>query len=249
MNRPSTLMFAGAAGLVAASTLAAAEGGADPGGPVVVVVRVPKPWYAPKAAVVGKMRDTIAQYERVPGLLFKAYSLERETADYGGLYLWRDRARAQAWFDPAWFERVRKERGTDASVRFFDAPVSIDNIPGGTPAQRDAGAVGTLVEIPIPSGVTRERLVAEFTAAVPVYQKVPGLMRKQFTISDKGSFGGIYLWKDEAAARAWFNDAWHARVIKTYGQDAKIEWFDTPILLPSADSANQAAAALQVIAP
>jgi hypothetical protein len=218
--------------------------------PVVVIVRVPKPWYAPRTLVLGKMRDTVPQYAKLPGLLFKAYSFERESGDFGGLYHWRDRASAEAWFNPAWFERVRQERGVEALVRLFEAPVSVDNTPGGTPADSDSRAVGTLVEIPIPAGITRERLAAEFQAAVPTYQKVSGLLRKHFTLSPNGSFGGVYLWKDEASARAWFSDAWHARVVKTYGQDAKLEWFDTPILLPTQDGGNRAAAlALVVAAP
>ncbi len=215
--------------------------------PVVVIVRVPKPWYAPRPIVVGKMRDTIPEYARLPSLMFKAFSVERESGDFGGLYFWRDRTSAEAWFSPAWFERVRKERGADAQVRMFDAPVSIDNVAGGTRADRDSKAVGTLVEIPIPAGVSRERLIADFNAAVPAYQKVSGLLRKHFTVSSNGNFGGVYLWKDEASARAWFGDAWHARVTKTYGQDAKIEWFDTPILLPTQDVTNLAAAQARVV--
>lgn len=232
--------------------------------PVVVIVRVPKPWYAPRMLVVGKMRDTIPQYAILPGLMFKAFSFEQDSGDFGGLYHWRDRASADAWFNRSWFERVRKERNVDAQVRFFDAPVTIENLgqaevmsntelPGNPlvwvpfPRENDSKAVGTLVEIPIPAGVTRERLVAEFKAAIPTYQKVPGLLRKHFTISDQGSFGGVYLWRNEASARAWFGDSWHARVIKTYGQDAKLEWFDTPILMPSQDPATLASARALIV--
>lgn len=236
---------AGAQGLPAAATSPIGQAA-----PMVVIVRVPKSWYAPRAVVVGKMRDTMPQYAKLPGLMFKAFSFERASSDFGGIYYWRDQASAETWFNPAWFERVRQERGVEAQVRMFDAPVSVDNTAGGTPADSDSRSVGTLVEIPIPAGVTREHLAAEFQAAVPTYQKVPGLLRKHFTVSSNGSFGGVYLWKDEASARAWFNDAWHARVVKTYGQDAKIEWFDTPILLPTQDAANLAAAqALVVAAP
>jgi hypothetical protein len=251
MNTSILAMGTAALALAAGTSSANAQGlpasGATPSlpaqpTPVVVIVRVPKPWYAPRKVVVGKMRDTIPEYSKVPGLLFKAFSFERDSSDFGGLYFWRDRAGAEAWFSPAWFERVRKERGVEAQVRMFDVLLSVDNTAGGTQADSDSRAVGTLVEIPIPAGVTRERLAAEFNAAVPTYQRIPGLLRKHFTVSSSGSFGGVYLWKDEASARAWFDDAWHARVVRTYAQDAKIEWFDTPILLPSQDAANRAAA-------
>src|SRR6185369_10317416 len=98
------------------------------------IVRVPKPWYAPRSLVEGRMRDTVGEYERLPGLLFKAYSLERSSGDFGGLYHWRSGADAAAWFNAGWFDRIRRDRGVEPSVRFFDAPLSVDNSPGGTKA-------------------------------------------------------------------------------------------------------------------
>ena len=220
---------------------ASAQTGAAPGAQplpaasaaVIAVVQVPKPWYAPRALVVSKMRDTIGQYAQLPGLSFKAFSFARESGDYGGLYHWQDAASAKAWFNPAWFERVRQERGAAGQVRYFDAPISIDNTPGGTPLNTDSAAVATLVQIALPAGVTRQRLLAEFRAAVPQYQQVPGLLRKHFIVSDGGTFGGLYLWADEGSAKAWFTPAWHDRVRASYGAPARIEWFDTPILLPT----------------
>jgi heme-degrading monooxygenase HmoA len=232
-----------APGLVSSALAAAAWTGAalsgahaavpaEPGTPVVTIVRVPKPWYAPQALVASRMRDTVAQYSAIDGLLFKAYSFERSSGDFGGLYCWGSVAAARAWFNPDWFARVRSERGTEGQVRFFEAPVAVDNTAAGTPAAMRSDAVATLVEIAIPAGVSREAILAGFQKAVPEYQKVPGLLRKQFILSDQGTFGGVYLWKDEASATAWFNADWKARVQKTYGAAARIEWFDTPILLP-----------------
>ena len=205
---------------------------------VVTVIKVPTPWCAPRALVTGKMRYTMPEYAALPGLAFKAFSFARVRGDFGGSYFWRDKAAAQAWFRPTWFERVRKKRGADAQVRFFDALVSIDNRPGGTPADCSSEAVGTVVEIAIPAGISRQRLVTEFAEAVPTYKKIPGLLRKHLTVSNEGTFGGVYLWKDDASAKAWFSDAWQARVKRTYGVDAKIEWFDTPILLPTLRADN-----------
>ncbi len=242
----ATAVLSMAAQAVAADVLV--DGASMQASPVVVIVRIPKPWYAPRSVVTGKMRDAIPEYARLPGLAFKAFSFERRSGDYGGLYYWRDKASAQAWFNPAWFERVRRERGNDANVRILDAPVSLDNTPGGTPPSTDSAAVATVVEIPIPKEVTRDRLSAELIAAVPQYQKVPGLLRKHFTISEPGSFGGLYLWKDEASARAWFNETWHERVTRTYGKDATIEWFDTPILLPTQNRVTQIPKAAMVVA-
>ncbi len=213
--------------------------------PVLTIVRVAKPSHVPRTLVAGKMRETVAQYADLPGLAFKAYSFERDSGDFGGIYLWTGREAAQAWFNPAWFERVQSERGVEGRVRSFEAPVSLDNVPGGVPASKHSAAVATLVEVPIPAGVTRERLLAGFRAAVPEYQRVSGLLRKHFTFNDT-HFGGVYLWADEAAARAWLNEAWFARVLQTYGAGARIEWFDTPILLPTQNAAHRVAAGAMI---
>ena len=194
------------------------------------IVKVPSPWYAPRFMIASKMRDTIPLYQSLPGLNFKAYSFARSDGDFGGVYLWKDAAAAKAWFTPEWFERVKRERGVYAEVRLFDVLLAIDNTPGGTQGSIDSAAVATLVEIPLPANVSRNQLAESFAASVPTYQRIPGLLRKYFIVTAKGTFGGIYVWKDEASAGAWFNDAWRTRVEKEYGKAAVIEWFDTPIL-------------------
>ncbi len=224
--------------LVGTPSVSMAANESEAATPAVVIVRVAKPWYAPKAAIASKMRDTIEQYSNTPGLAFKAFSFERASGDYGGIYLWKDQSSAQSWFNKEWFDRVKRERGSDAYVRTFSAPVAMDNTLGGTPANSDSATVATLVEIQIPASISVDKVVTGFKEVVPTYQGIPGLLRKYFITSDKGTFGGVYLWKDEASANAWFSQAWKDRVEKTYGQPAKIEWFDTPILTPSKDGKN-----------
>lgn len=239
MTRHSTLAlpFLTAAAVLAATampsaTLAQATA-ADAAPPVVVIVRVPKPWYAPQSLVVSRMRDTIEQYAHLPGLLFKAFSFERVSGDYGGVYHWRDKASAQAWFNEAWHQRVRQERGHDGTVTMFDAVATIDNTPGGTAEDTRSAAVATVVQWPWPAGAQREQVVAALQAAVPDFRVVPGLLRKHFIVSDEaGTFGGVYLWKDEASARVWFTPEWQAKMRGRYGSDAAMQWYDTPILLP-----------------
>lgn len=227
--------------LAAPATHAQPIGGAgmDSSSAVAAVVKVPKPWYAPRALVISRMRDTIPQYRAVPGLAYKAYSLAQADGRYGGLYLWKDEASARAFFGPGWFERVEKERGVSGQVQFYEVPVAIDNTMGTAPD--DGNAVGTVVTVTRPPTINKAQLVQEFRNAIPVYQKVPGLLRKYFIVTEDGRFGGIYLWKDAASAQQWFSEAWKERVVKTYGSAASIEWFDTPILLPSSMAGNQPA--------
>ncbi len=249
-ERTSVNKLSIAAALLLAGASSLAQPAASAPSPVVAVVRVPTPWYAPRALVVSKMRDTVPQYAQLPGLAFKAFSIERTSKDFGGLYYWRDAAAAQAWFNAAWFERVKRERGFEGRVTLYDAPLSIDNTPGGLKSADPSDGVATVVLIRTPTGVGRERLLAEFQNAAPIYRAVPGLLRKHFLIGDNGAaFGGLYLWQDEASAAAWFNDAWHERVRKTYGQTATVDWFDTPILLPTRDAANLPDASAMRTAP
>jgi heme-degrading monooxygenase HmoA len=211
--------------LASAITLAtalplAAAASTDAPPATVAIVKVAKPALAPVALVRSTMRATMPLYEKLPGLDFKAFSLARPDSAFGGIYLWRDLPTAQAWFNADGFDRARKDRGVDAEVRYLQAWLSIDNTPGGTPLNADSSGVATLVQIALPAGVSQERLLAGFKASVPTFQQVPGLLRKYFITSGEGAqrqFGGVYLWRDEASAQAYFNSAWHERVRSSYG--------------------------------
>ena len=88
--------------------------------------------------------------------------------------------------------------------------------------------VATIVTIKTPPGITRPMLDGGFKQAVPVYENIPGLIRKYFIVNGD-SFGGMYLWKSRALAEAWFNDAWRAKAKATYGSEAQLTYFDAPV--------------------
>jgi heme-degrading monooxygenase HmoA len=230
---------------------------------VVAIVNVPSPGYAPRALIISTMRDSVPTYENVPGLGYKVFTLSQQAHRFGGIYTWKDQVSAEQWFTPDWFARVKRDRGVDATLRYFDAPVTINNeageryaahnaglapseislqdIASGTPSLErfSATPVATVVLVKTPASVSRQQLIAEFTAAVPTYQTIKGLLRKHFIISRDGRFGGVYIWADEASARAWFNPAWQQKVQATYGA-AAIEWYDAPVLLPGKHPAEPA---------
>jgi heme-degrading monooxygenase HmoA len=212
--------------------------------PVVVIVKVAKPWYAPNFLVVRKMRAALPQYQRIPGLTYKIFSLARPGGEFGGIYLWQDRASAEAWFNPAWYRRVKTERGVDADVRMFDAPMMLDNISFATDETSVSSvedAVVTLVTLPVPAGTAREQTLRGFEAEMAIERRAPGLLRRYAIITGEGRFGGAYLWRDEAAAKRWFDAAWLRKAKELYGREPQVEWFDAPILVPSALPANRAA--------
>ena len=71
---------------------------------------------------------TAPTYQGVPGLKSKHYLLSEDGAIAGGVYFWESKAHAEALFTDAWRAYVRAKYGTDASVRYFDSPVTVDNL-------------------------------------------------------------------------------------------------------------------------
>ena len=90
--------------------------------------------------------------------------------------------------------------------------------------------VATIVIAKIPPGVPRAKLEEGFAASVPTYQKIPGLIRKFYTVN-ADSFGGMYLWKDRASAEAWFTPEFVAKAKARSGVEPQIIYFDSPIQL------------------
>jgi hypothetical protein len=95
--------------------------------------------------------------------------------------------------------------------------------------------VAVSVSVPTPAGVPRATVEAGMARSVPTYAAVPGLIRKYFTIG-QADFGGLYLFRDRASAQAWFNDAWRARVVATYGAQPTVTYFDVPLVVDNSVS-------------
>ena len=178
---------------------------------VVAVVKVPRPWYAPDFLIVRKMREAMPQYRAIPGLRFKAFTFADAGGEFGGIYLWRDRGAAQAWFTPAWYARVRAQRGVDGQVRLFDVTGPVRFASDIDWAAREQ-AVATLVVPPSGAEGPDER------GALIVYPIRTG----------EGD-GRLLIWPDRETAKRTV-DAWSRR---QGGRPGLVEWFDAPILMPA----------------
>ena len=195
------------------------------------IVKVAAPWYAPRFLIVKKMRETTPLYQTLPGLKFKAFSFAKSDGDFGGVYLWQDAVKAKAWFNQEWFARIKRERGVTADLRLFDVWMQVDNLPKGKPLEDYKNAVVTLVELTVSAGTDNKQLSDDYLSSAESYRNLPGLLGKYFFTTSEGKFGGIYFWEDEQSAKSWFSDSWKRQIRHVYGQSARIEWFDTPILL------------------
>ena len=60
------------------------------------------------------------------GLLMKSY-LSRDSGGSGGVYIWKSKADAEAWYTPEWSGRLEEAYGAKPSVIFYDSFVQVDN--------------------------------------------------------------------------------------------------------------------------
>lgn len=79
---------------------------------------------------------------------------------------------------------------------------------------------------------TLDQATAAFEATAPKYLGVPGLLRKNYFLTEDGMrAGGIYLWESRAAAECVYTPEWKTFVREKYGSDAEIVFVDTPVLV------------------
>jgi hypothetical protein len=102
------------------------------------------------------------------------------------------------------------------------------------------GATIMITEIVLwkmPDGMSREEVLSKFRSTVPAWQANPDLIHKAFVFDDKSRRGGgIYLWKNIAAAKQAHGPAFQERIKSVFGISPEFQYFDAPIVL---DNTNQ----------
>lgn len=61
------------------------------------------------------------------GLLLK-YFLSNENGGGGGVYIWKNKAAAEAWFTSKWRDQFRDLYGSEPIITNYDSFVHVDNI-------------------------------------------------------------------------------------------------------------------------
>jgi hypothetical protein len=80
----------------------------------------------------------------------------------------------------------------------------------------------------LPAGVTADQIRAAFYEAAPRFCNV----RKQFLRSkDCRTAGGVYLWNDERAARAFMNERVAPMIREKFHVDPTVEFYDSPVIV------------------
>ena len=96
----------------------------------VVQFDLPKPMSLAEAART--FESTAPKYKNLPGLVRKYYLLSEDGRRAGGVYLWETRAAAEAVYNGEWKARVEQVYGSTPEILWFDTPVIVDNLAGGT---------------------------------------------------------------------------------------------------------------------
>lgn len=197
----------------------------------VVIVRVPSPWWAPNFLITGKFIDSIPEYAKAPGLLHKSYTFS-EQREFGGVYLWESRQAAEAWFNEAWHERVRKQRGVDGNVRMLDAKYTLSGAASFTGKELPRHGLRTSAVITWLSSEPSAEVskLEQLSAVLPSAQ---GLVRVSFGTEQDGRLGVVSVWSSSAEAQAYWTTERRAAVNSVIGSHT-LSTFDAPVVLDAA---------------
>jgi hypothetical protein len=93
-------------------------------------------------------------------------------------------------------------------------------------------SIVAIVSFHMPEPTTADKMTVPFEAAVPVFQKVPGLLKKFFYVSEDGRrAGGIYVWASRADADRLYGGEWRAMVTAKFGGPPTIDFLISPVMI------------------
>ena len=89
-----------------------------------------------------------------------------------------------------------------------------------------------VVTFKLPKGMTWDQLVSNYRQTAPRWRENPDLIRKNYLYDGANELGGgVYLWKDMAAAKKWHDARWRQGVVERYGSEPIISYFETAIVV------------------
>lgn len=95
--------------------------------------------------------------------------------------------------------------------------------------------ITAIVLYDLPDTIGLEECRRHFTMIAPDFLKAPGFVRKQFIcMKDGGVAGGVYMWETQTAAENFYSGPWRDGIRARYGNDPKIQYFETVALTDKA---------------
>ena len=91
--------------------------------------------------------------------------------------------------------------------------------------------ITAIVLYDLPASIGLEECRKHFTMIAPDFLKAPGFVRKQFIcMKGGGTAGGVYMWETQQAAEAFYTGPWRDGIRGRYGNDPRIQYFETVAL-------------------
>jgi hypothetical protein len=90
--------------------------------------------------------------------------------------------------------------------------------------------INALVQFKLPQPISVEKARDVFSGTAPNYQKIQGLIRKYYVLSEDGTTGGgVYLWHSRKEAERLYTDDWKQFIFDKYGALPSVIFFETPV--------------------
>lgn len=101
----------------------------------------------------------------------------------------------------------------------------------------------TIVTFKLPKPATLPEITKTFEATASKYQGLPGLLRKNYFMTEDGArAGGIYVWATRADADRVYTTEWRKFVESKYGTPPTIEYLHSPAMVDNRDGTISIAA-------
>jgi hypothetical protein len=98
--------------------------------------------------------------------------------------------------------------------------------------QRDTKMVVVIVTYSFPAPITLGEVRRAAARGAQRYRNLPGLLRKNYWLSEDGlRAGGIYVWESRARAEAFYTSEWKQFFTKQYGVPPEIVYFHSPVMV------------------
>lgn len=94
------------------------------------------------------------------------------------------------------------------------------------------GMVVAIVTYTFPEPVSLKDVRRAAARGAQKYLNLPGLIRKNYFLSEDGlRAGGIYVWESKARAEDFYNTEWRQAVTKQYGVAPEIAYLHSPVMV------------------
>lgn len=101
----------------------------------------------------------------------------------------------------------------------------------------------TIVTFNLAEPTTLAEMTRTFQSTAPKYQGLPGLLPKNYFVSEDGRrAGGIYVWNSRADADRVYTAEWRKFVEGKYGVPPQIDYLHSPVMVDNREGTISVAA-------